>query len=255
MRAIILAAGRGVRLQLPEDSQLPKCLLRFGGMTLLERHLRMLKSAGVEDIVLALGFRHELVEAELERLDWRPRPEIVLNMQFELGSVLTVHTAADAMIRGGEVLLMDADVLYDERILRTLVAGNRPVNRLLIDHEFEAGDEPVKLCVRAGTPIELRKQLAAGLEFDTIGESVGFFRFDQSGARRLAALVAGYAANGRAHMPHEEAVRDFIMEKSHVIEVADVTGSPWIEIDFPNDVVRAAQEVLPQLQPLSGGRQ
>jgi choline kinase len=253
MRAIILAAGRGVRLQLPEDSQLPKCLLRFGSMTLLERHLRMLKSAGVEDVVLALGFRHELVEAELDRLGWVPRPEIVLNMSFELGSVLTVHTVADAMTRGGEILLMDADVLYDERILRALVAGNRQVNRLLIDRDFEAGDEPVKLCVRGGVPIELRKQLAADLEFDTIGESVGFFRFDQAGARRLTALVADYVENGRAHMPHEEAVRDLLRERSQVLEVADVTGSPWIEIDFPNDVLRAAQEVLPQLQPLSGG--
>jgi choline kinase len=150
---------------------------------------------------------------------------------------------------------MDADVLYDERILRALVAGNRPVNRLLIDREFEAGDEPVKLCVLAGTPIELRKQLAADLEFDTIGESVGFFRFDQSGARRLAGLVAQYVAGGRAHMPHEEAVRDLIREKKQVIEVTDVTGSPWIEIDFPNDVVRATQEVLPQLQALSRGKQ
>jgi len=255
MRAIILAAGRGARLQLREDSQLPKCLLRFDGMTLLERHLRMLKSAGVEDVVLALGFRHELVEAELARLDWRPRPEIVLNMKFELGSVLTVHTVADAMARGGDILLMDADVLYDERILRALVAGSRPVNRLLIDRDFEAGDEPVKLCVRAGVPIELRKQLAADLEFDTIGESVGFFRFDQSGARRLAALVAGYVDSGRAHMPHEEAVRDLLRERSQVLEVADITGSPWIEIDFPNDAVRAAQEVLPQLQALSGGKQ
>src|SRR5476649_2514570 len=117
MRAIVLAAGRGVRLQLPEDGQVPKCLPRFGGMTLLERHLRMLKSAGVDDVVLALGFRHELVEAEIERLDWTPRPRIVLNMNFELGSVLTVHTVADALTRGGDVLLMDADVLYDERIL------------------------------------------------------------------------------------------------------------------------------------------
>jgi choline kinase len=253
MRAIILAAGRGVRLQLPEDSQLPKCLLRFGSMTLLERHLRMLKSAGVEDVVLALGFRHELVEAELDRLGWLPRPEIVLNMSFELGSVLTVHTVADAMTRGGEILLMDADVLYDERILRALVAGSRPVNRLLIDRDFEAGDEPVKLCVRGGVPIELRKQLAADLEFDAIGESVGFFRFDQAGARRLAALVADYVESGRAHMPHEEAVRDLLRERSQVLEVADVTGSPWIEIDFPNDVLRAAQEVLQQLQPISGG--
>jgi len=81
MRAIILAAGRGVRLQLPEDSQLPKCLLRFGGMTLLERHLRMLKSAGVEDVVLAVGFRHELVAAELTRLRWTPAPEMV-NISF-----------------------------------------------------------------------------------------------------------------------------------------------------------------------------
>jgi choline kinase len=255
MRAIILAAGRGIRLQLPQDSQMPKCLLRFGGMTLLERHLTMLKSAGITDVVLVLGFRHELVSEELERLAWTPRPQIVLNMRFELGSVLTVHTAALAMTRGGDVLLMDADVLYDERILAALVAGKRPVNRLLIDRDFEAGDEPVKLCVQDGVPVELRKQLAADLKFDTIGESVGFFRFDQGGARRLAALVEGYIDTGRAHMPHEEAVRDFLRERSQVLEVADVTGFPWIEIDFPIDVVRATQEVLPQLQPLSRGEQ
>jgi len=250
MRAIILAAGRGLRLQQPEDQQLPKCLLQFGGMSLLERHLRMLRKAGVEEIVLALGFRHELVASELDRLAWQPRPQIVLNAQFDLGSVLTVHTVAGAMTGGGDVLLMDADVLYDERILRALVAGAAPVNRLLIDREFEAGDEPVKLCVRAGVPIELRKQPAPGLEYDTIGESVGFFRFDADAARRLAALVAGYVDSGRGHMPHEEAVRDLLRERTQVIEVTDVTGCPWIEIDFADDVTRAAREVLPQLQPM-----
>lgn len=123
----------------------------------------------------------------------------MLNPQFELGSVLTVHTVAQAMTHGGGgVLLMDADVLYD-----------------------------------------------------TIGESVGFFRFNPAGARRLAALVAGYVESGRAGMPHEEAVRDLLRERSQTFEVSDVTGAPWIEIDFPTDVIRAAHEVLPQLQPLS----
>jgi choline kinase len=253
MRAIILAAGRGIRLQQAQDSQQPKCLLRFDGMTLLERHLVMLKNAGVTEVVLALGFRHELVQAELDRLAWMPRPEIVLNARFELGSVLTVHTVADALTRGGDVLLMDADVLYDERIMRTLVAGSSPVNRLLIDRDFEAGDEPVKLCVQAGVPIELRKQLAADLQFDVIGESVGFFRFENRAARRLAALVADYVATARAHLPHEEAVRDLIKERSQPFEVADVTGFPWIEIDFPVDMVRATEEVLPQLEALSRG--
>jgi choline kinase len=254
MRAIILAAGRGLRLQQADQRQLPKCLLQFGGMSLLERHLRMLRSAGVDEVVLALGFRHERVAAELDRLNWQPRPEIVLNPQFELGSVLTVHTVAEAMTRGGDVLLMDADVLYDQRIANALVADSGPVNRVLIDRDFEAGDEPVKLCVQDGVPIELRKQLAADLKYDTIGESVGFFRFDSTGARRLASLVAGYVESGRANMPHEEAVRDLLRERSQIFEVADVTGAPWIEIDFPTDVIRAAHEVLPQLQPLPEAR-
>jgi choline kinase len=252
MRAIILAAGRGMRLQQSDSGQLPKCLLQFGGRSLLERHLRLLRDVGVEDIVLALGFRHDLVEAEVDRLGWRPRPEIVLNARFELGSVLTVHTVAAAMTGGGDVLLMDADVLYDQRIAMALAAGAEPINRLLLDRDFEAGEEPVKLCVRNGVPIELRKQLAADLRYDTIGESVGFFRFGQSAARRLAALVAGYVDTERAHVPHEEAVRDLLQERSQNFEVADVTGAPWIEIDFPNDVVRAADEVLPQLQSVPG---
>jgi choline kinase len=251
MRAIILAAGRGLRLVQPEDSQLPKCLLQFDGMSLLERHLRMLRSAAVEQIVIALGFRHELVEAELDRMAWQPHPEIVLNMRFELGSVLTLHTVAGAMTRGGDVLLMDADVLYDERILDALLAGQTSVNRLLLDRDFEAGDEPVKLCLRGRVPVELRKQVAAGLDFDTIGESVGFFRFDQAASRRLAALVAGYVESGRTQMPHEEAVRDLLVERTQRIEVADITGLPWIEIDYAEDVVRATNEVLSRLQRLS----
>jgi choline kinase len=250
MRAIILAAGRGLRLQQVDSRQLPKCLLQFGGLSLLERHLRLLKSVGVEEVVLALGYRHELVEADLDRLRWQPRPAIVLNPRFELGSVLTVHTAANAMTAGGDVLLMDADVLYDVRIARSLVAGKPPLNRVLIDRDFEAGEEPVKLCVSGGVPVELRKVLAPDLVYDTIGESVGFFRFDEAAARRLADLVAGFVARDCAHLPHEEAVRDLLLEGGRAFDVADVTGAPWIEIDFPTDVVRAAHEVLPQLLPI-----
>jgi choline kinase len=248
MRAIILAAGRGSRLQQTADGQLPKCLLAFGGRNLLERHLQLLEAAGVREIILALGFRHELIEAELVRLGRRAQVETVLNPGYELGSMLTLHTIAEPLTRGGDVLLMDADVLYHGRIMTALTAGSDPVNRLLIDRDFEAGEEPVKVCVLAGVPIELRKQLEPGLQYDTIGESVGFFRFDERAARRLAAIVEDHVASSRAHLPHEEAVRDLLRERSQSFEVGDVTGAPWIEIDFPADVARATEEVLPQLE-------
>ncbi|WP_321921373.1 phosphocholine cytidylyltransferase family protein [Burkholderia sp. BCC1998] len=252
MRAIILAAGLGLRLQQPPEAQFPKCLLRFDDVSLLERHLRVLDAAGVDEIVLGLGFQHEKVEQELKRLG--RTAEIVINERYDLGSVLTVHTVADAMTRGGDVLLMDADVLYDENILHALVAdADKSIDRLLIDRDFEAGDEPVKLCLKNGVPVELRKQLAVDLDYDTIGESVGFFRFTEGTARRLAKIVAGYVDSGRANMPHEEAVRDLLLEGGHAFDVADVTGSPWIEIDFPNDVARATQEILPLIQRTTAG--
>jgi choline kinase len=162
--------------------------------------------------------------------------------------MLTVHATAEPLTRGGDVLLMDADVLYHERIMTALTSGRRPVNRLLIDRDFEAGEEPVKVCVAEGVPIELRKKLEPGLKYDTIGESVGFFRFGERAARRLAAIVEDHIASSRAHLPHEEAVRDLLRERSQSFEVCDVTGSPWIEIDFPADVARATEEVLPQLE-------
>jgi choline kinase len=250
MRAIILAAGRGLRLRQPEEQQLPKCLLKFGGKSLLERHLLLLREVGVTQIVLALGFRHALVESELDLLQWKPRPTVVLNDRFDLGSVLTVHTVADAMTRGGDILLMDADVLYDQRIMHALIAGRAPVNRLLIDREFEAGEEPVKVCVRDGAIVEFRKKVAADLKCDAVGESIGFFRYSEAGARRLATLVAQYVETGRADMPHEEAVRDQLLERDQTFEIADVTGAPWVEIDFSEDVARATQEVLPRLRAL-----
>lgn len=253
MRAIILAAGRGSRLSQSQGSPLPKCLLKFGGLSLLERHLRLLQAAGVRQVVMGLGFEHQLIEAELARLAalGLPTVEVFLNERFTLGSVLTVHVVAEALRRGGDVLLMDADVLYDARIMQALSDGASS-NRILIDRNFQPGDEPVKVCVKDGIAIELRKRVAPDLQYDTIGESVGFFRFDERGAQRFADLVAEYIDSGRANLPHEETLRDLILERSQIFQIVDVTGAPWLEIDFPADVERAAREVLPQLKSVAG---
>ena len=245
MRAIILAAGRGSRLQSAHPR--PKCLLEFGGRTLLERHLTILADHGVDDVVLAVGFEPKPIVDELERLGRRDDVEIVVNADYTLGSVLTVHTTAAAMTRGGDVLLMDADVLYDPAIIARLVADAQ-ANRLLIDRGFEPGDEPVKVCLANGVPVEFRKRVADGLAYDTIGESVGFFRFTEDTARRFATIVAGYVDAGRADQPHEEAIRDLLLERTHPFDVADATGLPWIEIDFPADVIRAETAVLPRIE-------
>ena len=55
MRAMLLAAGRGERLRPLTDKQ-PKALIEVHGRSLLERHLQMLRAAGVATVVINLGW-------------------------------------------------------------------------------------------------------------------------------------------------------------------------------------------------------
>ena len=60
MIAMILAAGRGERLR-PLTDTVPKALVEVHGESLLERHLRALKEAGVETVVINLGWLGEKI--------------------------------------------------------------------------------------------------------------------------------------------------------------------------------------------------
>jgi choline kinase len=151
---------------------------------------------------------------------------------------------------GGEILLMDADVLYDLRLGQRLLQSPHE-NCFLLDRHFEPGEEPVKLCLRAGFLVEFRKYIAEELRYDTIGESVGFFRLSEEIACRLADRCQYYIDQSCQEAPHEEAIRDLLLETPECFGIEDITGLPWIEIDFPEDIARAKKTILPQLQPLN----
>ncbi|MBT8101601.1 MAG: nucleotidyltransferase family protein [Gammaproteobacteria bacterium] len=55
MIAMILAAGRGERLR-PLTDRIPKSLVEVGRQSLLERHLENVRAAGVETVVINLGW-------------------------------------------------------------------------------------------------------------------------------------------------------------------------------------------------------
>lgn len=62
MRAVILAGGRGARLQ-PYTAVLPKPLMPLGDLPILEVVIRQLQRCGIERITLAVGHLAELLMA------------------------------------------------------------------------------------------------------------------------------------------------------------------------------------------------
>ena len=53
-RALILAAGRGVRIGNHEG---PNCLEHLGGISLIERTLRVLAGAGIKQVAVTIGYQ------------------------------------------------------------------------------------------------------------------------------------------------------------------------------------------------------
>jgi len=245
MKAIILAAGVGRRLGDGPEHR-PKALLRFGSCTLLERHLAILRAFDIVDIGITVGYRADLVAEEVDRLGLAGEVRLIENPHYREGSVVSLWAARDILQSGEPVVLMDADVLYDPRLMSRLL-GSKIANCLLLDRDIESGEEPVKICVRGDRIVDFHKRPQH--DYDWRGESVGFFRFSPGPALELARRVVDYVGSAEQRlMEYEEPIRDMLLEStSHEFGFEDITDLPWIEIDFPEDVRCAREIVLPRL--------
>ncbi len=61
MKVIIAAGGRGTRIR-SVASDIPKPLIRIDGVPVLEREIVSLRDQGFTDIILTVGYKHELIE-------------------------------------------------------------------------------------------------------------------------------------------------------------------------------------------------
>ena len=246
MKAIILAAGVGKRLGKAGESQ-PKSLLRFQGKSLLQRHLEYLHHYQIDEVAIAVGYQAESIQAEIKALGAETFVTTVYNPDYTQGSVVSLWTLREYLAAGDDLLLMDADVLCDRSMIEQLIK-TKIDNCFLLDRDFEPGEEPVKLCVRENSLVEFRKQVAEDLTYDFAGESVGFFRFDSDIAKRLATGTEDYVIHQKQEEPYEEVIRDLLLQTPEQFGYEDVTGIPWIEIDFPEDIQRAQNIILPGLE-------
>lgn len=247
MHAIILAAGRGNRLAEFNPDGRPKCLLDFEGKSLLSRQLDCLFRQGVKHVTLVVGYEADMILEHVATLDSRPEVAYVYNPAYSNGSVLSLLAAQNVLVGVEPVLVLDADVLFHPKIMQTLIASSHP-NCYLIDRDFTPGDEPVKIALNQGRMVEFRKALKEGLVFDTLGESVGFFKFQGKMAQEIAETCANYRSDGLLDAPHEEVLRDVLLQHPEEFACEDVSGMPWLEVDFPEDLERVIKEVLPAIK-------
>src|SRR4029453_8496296 len=113
MKAVILAAGKGTRLN--GTGVKPKCLHKVGGMTLIRRQIQALRSCGVSDIVVVIGFGGDAVIKECDE-----GTTFIKNPMFaETSSLYSLWLTRDLLLDGFVVL--NSDVLFHPGMLVNLL--------------------------------------------------------------------------------------------------------------------------------------
>ena len=75
-------------------------------------------------------------------------------------------------------------------------------------------------------------ELAVGLQLAEVAKGVA---------------VDAFEAGGCHEAPYEEAIREVMLRTPRRFSSVDISGLPWIEIDFPEDLERAREQIYPRL--------
>lgn len=115
MKAIILAAGRGSRLE-NLTSDVPKCLIKLNGKSLLNYQLEALKGAGINEIGIVVGYlahkinHNGLIYFKNER--WSQT-----NMLFSL-------TCAKKWLESDAFIMSYSDIIYNSSVINSLASSD-----------------------------------------------------------------------------------------------------------------------------------
>lgn len=239
MKALILAAGRGNRLQ-PVSDGTPKCMIPIGDRSLMHHQLTALKAHHITDIVIVVGYQQDAVTAHAREI---PGLELTFIENAQYASTNTAYSlwlCREHMI--DTFLYLNADVLFHPELLGRLLEVQHP-NVLALDQKT-CGDEEVKAIVSDHTVDHIGKKLDWDASY---GEFIGIGKFHHSTNGAFIDHLS-YTVNDQLMKNEyfEFALNRLVKETPfHYVDISDV---PCIEVDFPEDLREAKHTVLPAIQ-------
>ncbi len=244
MKCLIIAAGKGSRLQQRGDS---KPLVPILGIPLIERVIRSAMEAGADEFYVVIGYQGERVRLFLERLADRLVIRItpLVNDDWDKENGVSILKARD-VLREPFLLLM-ADHLFDPNLVRpltTMTLGDGEVV-LVVDRNTRNPlvdmEDVTRVKVEDNGPMERKKirDIGKGLA-DFNGFDTGIFlcspaifkALEQSKEKDGDATLSG-AVQLLAAAGHAKAIP---------------TDGFWIDVDDPAAFQKAEQALLKRLR-------
>ena len=235
MRAIILAAGSGTRLQ-PLTSDRPKCLVTVGEKALVDHQIDALRSVGVDDIVLVIGYKADQVRAHccdsvryIENVDYH-----------STNSIYSLHLASAELDRA--TFLFNCDILFHRDILQSMLTAPY-ANVVAADASVERVQGEMNICYDSeGCITAISKELHPQ---EAQAQSVQLVKFDAEGSQRVRREIKRLVDEDQKDAYPTSAYGPLIAQRS--LYAVEVGLSAWGEIDSIEDHQHALERVVPKL--------
>ncbi|MBW2277574.1 MAG: aminotransferase class V-fold PLP-dependent enzyme [Deltaproteobacteria bacterium] len=127
-RAIVLADKRSPK-PINGSGHL-KALAKVGGLPLIIRNLRTLRSAGIEEAVVVTGYQAERIRTALDSYHVGIPVTVVHNSHWHLGPAPSVLSAAGWI--DGQVVLVPSDHLYPPSLVRRIINCPAPADAIVL---------------------------------------------------------------------------------------------------------------------------
>ena len=231
MIAVLLAAGISSRLR-PLTNETPKSLLRVGATPLLQHTLESLHRNHIRECVIVTGFYKEKIEGFVQSLSLPLPISFADNPRYATtGNNYSLWTA-NAHLRNRDMLLMDADILFDSRLLSLLI--NSPhKNGVIIRRTNHLGTEEIKVQVNDA---DLITRIGKDIDpAEAAGESIGIEKFSADAVQILFEILNRRKERNEFY----EASFQEMIDGGEKVNAVDSAGLPCMEIDTFEDLTAA----------------
>lgn len=248
MIAVILAAGKGVRLR-PLTHDIPKGLIEIDGKTLLERSLDNLSKYGVKKAIIVIGHLGNMIKDKLGNNYNGIKIAYIENREYASSGSMYSFSKVKGFI-DDDVILLESDLLYDKKAIKA-INESKFRDFILVAPCSGSGDE-VFICSGKDKRLsDLGKEIAN--KEKAIGELVGISKFSREFIKRLFERAEQDYKKGEKNYHYEEVVFATNKEnKDYPVYAVLIYDLAWIEIDKENDLKKAKEEIYPKIKSNMG---
>lgn len=235
MQGLMLAAGMGKRLGKYTQGN-TKCMLEVAGKTLIERAVDALKSAGINRLVMVVGYKSENLKAFVNEKIRDMEIIFIDNPDYDKSNnIYSLYLAKD-WLEKDDTIMLESDLIYENRMIQKLVENENKDVALVAKYEQWMDGTVVTLDNKNRITEFIEKK---DFRFDRINEyykTVNIYKLSKEFSKNqyipfLEAYMKAYGVNEY----YELALKAIAHLSRSTLKALPIGDIKWYEIDDAQD--------------------